>query len=214
MNSPNRFHDLIARAQRGDSAAIDALLEVIRPWLWQAAQGFADHERPDESTADLAQSAWLRVWQSLDQFQGPNAGETSDAQSLAMFRAWVLQIVRRLGMNAVRDRQTDRRRPPGRLQRLDAGPPGDSTSSWGPPQPRAADPSPSAHAAANERAERIRAAVARLTDDEQRQIVQLRFLEGMSLRQIATRLGKNHEHIRQRFHAALRLLERELEGLQ
>jgi RNA polymerase sigma factor (sigma-70 family) len=213
-DSSDGFRDLIVRAQQGDRTAIDTLLDVIRPWLWQAARGFADPERPDESTADLAQAAWLRAWQSLGQFQGPGEGNTGDAQTLAMFRAWVLQIVRRLGMNNVRDRQTEHRRPPGRLRRLDAALPGSSTASWGDPHLEAAEPSPSAQAEANEQAVRIRAAFDRLADDEDRQIIHLRFSEGLSLRQIAARLGRNHEHIRRRFHAALRLLEHDLEDLR
>lgn len=213
-DSSDGFRNLLVRAQQGDRAAIDALLEVIRPWLWRTARGFADPERPDESTADLAQAAWLRAWQSLGQFQGPGEGETGDAQTLAMFRAWVLQIVRRLGMNNVRDRQAEHRRPPGRLERLDAALPGSSTASWGHSQPETAEPSPSAHAEAAERAERVRAALNRLDDHEDRQIVHLRFVEGLSLRQIAARLSRNHEHVRQRFHAALRLLERDLEDLR
>jgi RNA polymerase sigma factor (sigma-70 family) len=67
---------------------------------------------------------------------------------------------------------------------------------------------------ADEQVERVRAALERLTDDQDRQIVHLRFLEGLSLRQIATRLGRSHEFVRQRFHAALRVLERELESLR
>ena len=194
--------------------ATNALLEVIRPWLWQAARGFSDPERPDESTADLAQAAWLRAWQSLGQFQGPREGETSDAQIQAMFRAWVLQIVRRLGMNSVRDRKAEHRQPPGQLQRLDAALPGPSTAPWGHSQPETAEPSPSGHAEANEQAKHIREALDRLADYGTTQIVRLRFLEGLSLRQIAAKLSRNHEHIRQPFHAALRLLEHDLEDLR
>ena len=53
-----------------------------------------------------------------------------------------------------------------------------------------------------------------LDSQSDRHIVQMRFLEGLSLRQIARVLGQNHEHVRQRFHAALRSLERELEELR
>jgi RNA polymerase sigma-70 factor (ECF subfamily) len=130
-----------------------------------------------------------------------------------MFRAWVFQIARRLGMNAVRDRLAEHRRPPGLLRRIDTAPRGESTTSWGCDLPRATDPSPSAGAAAHEQVEQIRLAMDRL-DDEDRQVVRLRFLEGMSLRQVAIRLGCNHEQVRRRFHAALRQLERELEGLR
>ena len=214
MNSPDGFHDLILRAQRGERTAIGELLEVVRPWLWQAAKGFADSEWPDQSTADLAQAAWLRAWQSLGQFQGPGDGETDDAQSLAMFRAWIMQIVRRLGMNAVRDRQTDHRRPSGRLQRLDAAPPADDTATWGSPWSRTDEPSPSAHVEADERAELIRAALDKIADDLDRRIVRLRFFEGVSLREVAERLELNREEIRRRFHTAMRFLERELEGFR
>lgn len=214
MNHPHGLQDLIARARGGDRAAAETLLEVIRPWIWQAARGFGDPERPDESTADLAQAAWLRCWQSLGQFQGPGAGEADDEQTGAMFRAWVVQIVRRTGMNAVRDRHAGYRRPPGPLRRLDAAPAAGSTLSWAAPAPEAVEPSPSARVQADERSERLRAALDRLADDEQREIVRFRFLDGLSLRQIAARLGRNHEHVRQRFHAALRALEGELDDLR
>ena len=214
MNFPDGFHELVVRAQQGDSASIEALLEAIRPWLLQVSHGFADPERPDESTADLAQAAWIRAWQSLEQFQGPTGRDTDDAQTSAMFRAWVLQIVRRLGMNAIRDRRAKHRRPPGRLRRLDSVPSDGSTATWSHAVPQAAGPSPSDCAAADEQVARVRAALDRLPDDEERQIVRLRFLEGLSLREIAARLGRNHEYVRQRFHAALRILERELEDLR
>jgi hypothetical protein len=54
VNPSDGIHNLLVQTQQGDQAAIDALLEVIRPWLWQAIRGFADPERPDESTSDLA----------------------------------------------------------------------------------------------------------------------------------------------------------------
>lgn len=214
MTVPDDFRDLLAKAQQGDREATGIVLEAIRPWLWQAARGFADPERPDESTADLAQAAWLRAWQSLGQFEGPAGVDAGDDQTQAMFRAWLTQIVRRLGMNAVRDRQAAYRNPPGRLARLDASPIGDATASWRQQHPESSDPSPSQQAEVKDQIERIRKALAGLDNEEDRQIVQMRFLDGLSLRQIARSLGHNHEYVRQRFHAALRTLERELEGLR
>ncbi len=59
----------------------------------------------------------------------------------------------------------------------------------------------------------MREAIARLSDPLDREIVQLRFVDGLSLRQIAVKLGCNHESVWQRYHAVLGRLQRELGGL-
>jgi DNA-directed RNA polymerase specialized sigma24 family protein len=72
---PDGFAELVERARGGDRQALDALLARVRPWLEELARG-----RPEAS--DLAQEAWLRAWQKLDQFHGG----PDDAQALALFR--------------------------------------------------------------------------------------------------------------------------------
>jgi RNA polymerase sigma factor (sigma-70 family) len=192
---PEGFHDLVERARGGDRQALESLLALMRPWLEDLAGGSPE-------PADLAQEASLRAWQRLDQFRGG----ADDAQTLALFRAWLVRIVRRLGLNTLRDQQAQRRRPPGNLVRLD-------TSGEEGREPAAAGPAPIAHVAAQEQARMVREALDRLKDDTDRAILQARFFEGQSLRQIAQQMGRNHEDIRQRYHAALRRLERELKGL-
>jgi RNA polymerase sigma-70 factor (ECF subfamily) len=202
------FHDLLARARSGDRAATDELLALIRPWLEHLARNYADAHRPDGSASDLVQEAWLRAWQKLDQFQGGD----DEVQALAMFRGWLARIVSLLGLNAVRDRNASQRTPPGKLLRLDAlgwTASGDSPSCYA---PSGNEPTPSANVQAEERARLVQEAVSRLTDVLDRDIVRLRFLEGMSLRQIAHQLGYNHETIRQRFQAILGRLQRDLNG--
>ncbi len=203
------FSDLLTRARAGDRAATDELLARIRPWLEQLARQHADPLHPDGSTSDLVQEAWLRAWQKLDQFQGA----ADEAQALAMFRAWLARIVARLGLNAARDRGARQRMPPGKLLRLDGlggSGAGDSATGF---DPSAAEPTPSAQVQADEQARSVHEALARLTDPLDRDIVRLRFFEGVSLRQVAEQLGCNHETVRQRYHAILRRLERELHGL-
>lgn len=77
----------------------------------------------------------------------------------------------------------------------------------------AAELTPSAHGQADERARLIHEALALLTDPLDRDIVRLRFFEGISLRQVAERVGCNHETVRQRYHAILRRLGHDLHGL-
>src|SRR5215472_7363105 len=122
------FHDLLARAHDGDRTAIDELLARIRPWIEQMARQHAPRQTADGSVSDLVQEAWLRAWQKLDQFQGGG----DEAQSLAMFRAWLARIVSRLGLNAVRDGNARQRTPPGTLLRLDGLGAGDSAASLDP----------------------------------------------------------------------------------
>jgi RNA polymerase sigma-70 factor (ECF subfamily) len=201
MENVHGFHDLLARARSGDRAATDELLSLIRPWLEQLARNVALHHRPDGSASDLVQEAWLRAWQKLDQFQGAD----DEAQAVAMFHAWLTRIVSRLGLNAVRDGDAKQRTPPGKLLRLD-----DSAAVL---DPSAGEPTPSARAQAAEQARLVHEALARLTDPLDRDIVRLRFVEGFSLRQVAARLGCNHETVRQRYHVLLHRLQRDLNAL-
>lgn len=199
---PDNFLSLLNRARAGDRQAIDELLSGVRPWLEQQAHRFADPEQPDASVSDLVQQAWLKAWQSLAQFQGA----ADDEQAQAMFRGWLGTIVHRLGLNAVRDRKAQVRHPGGKMVRLDAltedriDPPG-------------SEPSPSAGLTLEEQIRRVRESLAKIPDAADREIIRLRFFEGKSLRQIAEKLRLNHETVRQRYHAVLRHLERELGGL-
>jgi RNA polymerase sigma-70 factor, ECF subfamily len=199
---PEGFHELVHRARQGEPDAVEQLLQLIRPWL----DGLA---RPWTDAPDLAQEAWLRTWQKLDQFQGG----PDDAQTLERFRAWLRRIVERIGLNTLRARQADRRQPPGPVQSLDQL--GREPSGF--PQriePVSPASTPPALAEQEERIRLVRTALQKLPDEEDRDILRLRFIEGQSLRQIAQKLKRNHETVRQRFHAALRQLELELKGLQ
>jgi RNA polymerase sigma factor (sigma-70 family) len=202
------FHDLLARARKGDRTAIDELLARIHPWIEQLARKAAPRHPAEGSVSDLVQEAWMRAWQKLDQFQG--AGD--EAQSVAMFHAWLARIVSRLGLNAVRDGHARQRTPPGKLLRLDGlgmAVSGDSAASL---DPSADEPTPSAAMLAEEQARLVREALDELTDPLDRDILRLRFFEGLSLRQIALKLGCNHETVRQRYHELLSELGRDLHG--
>src|SRR5205823_6394028 len=74
--------------------------------------------------------------------------------------------------------------------------------------PAASDPTPSANVQADEQARLIRAALERIPDTTDREMVRLCFFEGLSLRQIAERLNLTYDEVRERYHSSLRLLER------
>ena len=200
------FHDLLRKAQGGDKAAMDGVLSILRPQLEPLASRYADPGRPSESTDDLLQQCCLRAWQKIGSFQG---GE-SDAETLSMFRGWMAQILRRLGLNAERDRKIKRRSPPEGFVHASARGPGDSTTSAGGVDVPAGDSRPSEHARTNERRRRIEESLERVPDEGDAAIVRMHFFQGLTLPQIADRTGLNFAEIRRRYRAAMRVLEHDL----
>jgi RNA polymerase sigma factor (sigma-70 family) len=207
MEAPQDFQVIVREAQQGSRDAMDRLLAILRPQLEELSRGYADPARAAESTQDLVQEAWLRAWQKMEQFKGGR----DDAETMAMFRGWIGQIVHRLGLNAIRDRQVQRRSPPaGTVQPLRESGPGSSGGGWW-NEPAAGGPSPSGVFQIDEEARLVQAALEKISDTIDRDIVRLRFFEGVSLRQIAERLGMRYSAVRERYQVSLRVLERELE---
>jgi RNA polymerase sigma factor (sigma-70 family) len=204
------FRSLLRRAQAGDRHSLDDLLAALRPHLETLARPFADPACAAESTSDLVQEAELRAWQRLHQFKGTD----DDEGALAMFRAWVGQFVRRLGQNARRHRRRKRRRPDRPVASLDAVAPGQSANLLGVAEPHANEPSPSTNVRADERTQSVLQALAALPDEQERQIVRLRFFDGLSLRDIAGRLGLTYDVVRERYRVSKQRLGRALEGLR
>jgi RNA polymerase sigma factor (sigma-70 family) len=195
---------LLARARGGDAAAFDGLILALRPQLERLMSPYADPATAAESTSDLVQEAGLRLWQKLEQF----AGGAGDAETAAKFSVWVEKLTRTIGLNAVRDRGRLRRSPPAPPLRLDTG--RGETDGPPAPEPPAAGDSPSAGLLLDERSRRIREAVDRLPQPEDRVILRLHFFEGLTLRRIAERLEMGYDRVKDRLQASMVRLEREL----
>lgn len=85
--------DLIARAQRGDVQAYEALVQQYETLAFRAAYLIT---RDDGEAADAAQEAFVRAYRALGSFR-----------SGAPFRPWLLRIVTNLALNRL---QANRRR--------------------------------------------------------------------------------------------------------
>ena len=93
--------------------------------------------------------------------------------------------------------------------------PGDgSTNQGGAIDPTAPEPTPSANVRADEQSRLVLEALNKLPDPINREIIRLRFFEGLSLRQIAAQLDLTYDVVRERFKTTKKRLQRELEGLQ
>ena len=199
--------ELLRRAQTGDRAALNELLERMRPHLEAVARNFADPARPSESVSDLVQEAGLLAWQNLAGFRGGATDEATEKQLLA----WLTQILRRTGLDNRRAARAQRRAPAMPVLSLDA--PAAETSGPG-LQPTTGDPTPSANARSEEAREQIATAMARLSDSVNQALAQLVFVEGQSLRQAGEQLNLTYDQVRHRYHKILAQLENELGELQ
>jgi RNA polymerase sigma factor (sigma-70 family) len=186
---------------------MDQVLAILKPHMEGLASPYADPMRPLQSTADLLQESCLRAWQKIDTFQG---GET-DEDTFAMFRVWIGQIVRRLGMNQRRALKATRRSPEDRkVVPLKVTRPMETTRKHR-SDPPARQPSPSTRVRGVERSRGIQEAVAKLSDETDARIVKMHFIEKLTLREIAARIEMDFKEVRRRYRAAMRSLEKDLE---
>ena len=105
----------------------------------------------------------------------------------ATFRSWLFRIAHNLLANALRARSRQR-----------------TESIEGVPEPAAAD-DPARQASLTDDARRLRASVASLSEDR-RQVVILRFVDGLTAREIGEVLGRSEGAVRVLQHRALREL--------
>jgi RNA polymerase sigma factor (sigma-70 family) len=209
MIEPAGFQELVRLAQTGDLKAMERLLEIVRLHLESVAGRFVESGQPGESVSDLVQEGCMRVWERLHQFRGA----TSDEQAAATFHEWVGQIVGRVAANRREARHAQRRMPKQEPVPLDAVALSGASSQGAGIDPAGSGPTPSAIAAGHEQDHLVRQAILKIPNETDREIVRFYFFEGLSLRQIAERLGLSYDKVRERHHASLGFLERELGGL-
>jgi RNA polymerase sigma factor (sigma-70 family) len=189
---------------------MDEVLSSLRPHLEYLARPFVNPQRPIQSTADLVQESCLRAWQKIGVFELAE----SDEETFALFRAWIGQILRRLGVDAQRARNRAKRRPPGRLLPIRHRPRGEATTVSVSSDPPARTPRPSAYARGRELDERTRAALRRMPSSTDATIVRMRIFEGLSIAQIARNLDLGYEMARDRYWAGVEWLKRELRSFR
>jgi len=188
---------LLESASQGDESAVETLLRRYLPGLRAFIRlRSGPLVRARESSEDLAQSVCREVLQHIDRFQHGN--ETG-------FKHWLFTTAMRRIQNkheywkaqkrdAARDVPIDAGRSEGMNEALLT-----CYRSFS---------SPSQHAMANEELERIERAFDALTDEE-REVISLARIVGLSHREIGEKLGKSEGATRVALHRALiKLAER------
>jgi RNA polymerase sigma-70 factor (ECF subfamily) len=175
--SEGEIDRLIPKARSGDQDALSQLCACYRPYLQTMAAlkiGRGMERRVDAS--DVVQETEIDMVRGIGMFRGKTESELS---------AWLKQMLRRNIANKVRDNQAairDLRRE----TYLDVQNPSASIT-W--LQPAGREPTPSQFVMNGEAALRFAAALESLPE-AQREIVRMRYIEGMKLIEIAATVEK------------------------
>jgi RNA polymerase sigma-70 factor (ECF subfamily) len=197
MDAPPRTcapsEQLLAAARGGDAPAFWQLAEGYRPYLKTvAARLLGDRLAQKVDASDVVQQGLLAAFEQAGQFQG---------QKLEQWYGWVVAIVRHEVHSLVRYWHRERRDVRCE-QRLAPGSDGDS--------PLAAEgSSPSQQAARREQVARLLAAVQQLPPDYQ-QVLHLRNFEQLPYAEVARRMDRSEQAVRQLWMRAVRWLREEL----
>jgi RNA polymerase sigma-70 factor (ECF subfamily) len=181
---PERDGDIgDVRAAQRDRAAFGALYRRYVDRVY----GYCFYLLGDHHDAeDATERTFLAALAAIDRFRDDGA----------TFRAWLFRIAHNELANSLRQRH----RRSGRTTRLEDG-----------PEPMA-DADPAGLVGVAEEARRLRGAVSRLSDDR-RQVIVLRFVDGLSAREIGVVLGRSEGAVRVLQHRALRDLAAMLAAL-
>jgi RNA polymerase sigma-70 factor (ECF subfamily) len=178
----------------------DSGLESFRNYLELLARAQLDPRlRGKMDAADLVQQTLLRAVAAKDRFRGDDAGRA----------AWLRTILSRVMIDAVRKFG----RPGGDEREWSLEAAIEHSSARLEAFLAADQASPSGRAERNERLLRLADALAQLPED-QRRAVELRHLEGLSLAEIAERMGRSVDAVVGLIHRGLRGLRRDLEELR
>ena len=179
--------ELAERAARGDGQALAALLTRHLPSVRAYVRAHMGARlRAHESMSDIVQSVCRELLTRRERFEHP--GERG-------FEAWLFTAARRKIANRARDLGRDKRDAGREIAALDES----AIAALGAAYARIS--TPSGRALRREEIARLEAAIDRLPD-EQREVLTLAHLAGLSRAAIGAQLGKTEEAVRALLHRA------------
>jgi RNA polymerase sigma-70 factor, ECF subfamily len=194
---------LLILAKTGYSPALVRLLDRYRDALAEQARGRIGRRlRVKLDVEDLLQEVSLEAYRDIGKFRGRTEGE---------FLRWLRRILDAILSNQVRHYFGTRRRNLRRERRLADD--GDDSAKGLARDPIAPDTSPTQRAVKHERAARLEAALATLPVPY-RDVIVLRHLEGLSFPEVARRLDRTEDSVKNMWVRALRQLRGLLGNLE
>jgi RNA polymerase sigma-70 factor (ECF subfamily) len=189
---------LLSAARAGDAEALGRLLERYRNYLALLARVQVSRRLQNKvDAADLVQETFLEAHKNFARFRGTSEGE---------FLGWLRQILAAVAVNLVRRYVRTRARDV-RLERRLAEDIDRSSQAFFALAARHS--SPSEQAARREEAVRLADALEQLPEDY-REVVVLSHLEGLSFPEVARRMGRSVDSVKNLWARALARLRRSL----
>ena len=182
--------EAIERARRGDHGAFKILVERYQARVFRLALRVL---RNEEAARDAVQEGFLKVYRSLDRFEGRSS-----------FYTWLYRLVLNLCLDMKRRDRSDRE-VEWTEERAHPADPGEAS-----PSLEAADGGPAGALERRQIRERVAAAIEQLPD-VQRETLILREVEGLSYSEIAESLGISKGTVMSRLHYARKKVARILE---
>jgi RNA polymerase sigma-70 factor, ECF subfamily len=178
---------LARSAAQGDQQAVAKLLVRHLPAVRAFVRAHMGPQlRAKESMSDIVQSVCRDLLTNQERFQHPGANA---------FQAWLFTTARRKIANRVRDMDRDKRDVAKEVDGLDES----AIAQLGVAYARIS--SPSGQALRREEVERLETAIDQLPE-EQREVITLAHLVGMSRAEIGAEMGKTEEAVRALLHRA------------
>lgn len=169
---------LVGRAKAGDRCAFDELVEATRGRLAAVLRSTLSQDLHRVVEIDeVIQETFVRAFESIEGFQWRGEGS---------FSAWLRGIARNIVMDAIR-----KKRPDHGLQVVERAPAGDV--------------SPSRAARRDERFDRLELAMEKLSPPH-REVLVLSRIKGLPIREIAQRMERSPDAVKQLLSRALKAL--------
>ncbi len=199
MASDEELQDLVQRAQGGDRAAFDRLIEAVTPRLEALVTGqLGPQLRGKTEPQDLVQEVFMRAWSSLEDLTW--RGEEA-------FWAWLGTLARHVIQNKARDLQAKKRRLDREVS-LDQQIRGPSSGfAELVDLLKASAVSPSKALRRDERFERLKACLEGL-GPEHRKVIFLVLVREIPIMEVARQMGRSREALSMLLLRALRKLKR------
>lgn len=180
MASKLELTALVERVRAGDREAFSAIYDELAPMVFGVVKRVL---RDPAMSEEVTQEVFVEVWSSIDKFDPERASLST----------WSVTIARRRAVDRVRREQSQR-------NRIDA---------LAVQQDRNSDVGVDDEVVATAEARRVRLAVASLPD-EQREVIQLAFIDGCAHGAIADRLGLPLGTVKGRVRGGLKRLRTQL----
>ena len=186
------FAELIRKAQRGDLNALRDLVLLYEPLIRSECSCFGLWQFPEWSHSDLSQEVTMRVLTRLDQFRGADQKNPK-----ALFQSWLRVVAQNTVRNILRRQSNTFNSPGGPIESLVE----EMMRSGGKRISTA-----SSIVSRQEQQQRIRRILLNRLDDECREVLRLRIVEGHTYQMIAEQLNLSLDQVRYRFESSLKRL--------